>query len=549
MHLHRRVILPLCKARDQRFTPIVFNLRHICTHDALKHRIHTMKHIGARAEVILQINAPCQRIVLAVIQRRTAKEQRRLRLTEAIDTLLDVAYHEHAVFPRKAAHNRFLNRTGILILIDKHVAIAVMQRAANCFAFQRPDCAVLQIVEIHQAPLTLERAIESVICTHQLRKAPQRRGSQRDILRSLLQRRTHRRLQRQNRLFQRIAPCLNLLSQLLIVYVALLFPAEGCKCRLRQRLAKAGIACLRRVYQIAQQTHILRAGRLIMRRAALAPAKRQRQACIAEQLLHLPARILRQHPGSRAYGKLVRAEHARSGSLVQPLPGIRPRHDKAIERARQLGNRLLLIACICRHEIRAARFIAGIQRVLHGLRCEHAALLLITDTECRIDPQRLKMLPEQIAAEPVQRGNARPRKRHGLFAQLRPLSCRPIQCRADPLAHLARRRIGEGDDQHAVDRASLFHQLHDALHQHRRFARACRRTDNEAVSPVRDRVHLFLCPVRHGTFLPRYHASIIAQRQAEVHAFCSSAVQHHATPFILPRSARNSYFFQGIIDK
>ena len=81
---------------------------------------------------------------------------------------------------------------------------------------------------------------------------------------------------------------------------------------------------------------------------------------------------------------------------------------------------------------------------------------------------------------------------------------------ADAQAHLARRRVGERDDEHLLDRAALLHQLHDALHQHRRLARPRRRADDEAVPPVCDGVLLLLRPVRHGRSLlcllrPLYH--------------------------------------------
>ena len=57
---------------------------------------------------------------------------------------------------------------------------------------------------------------------------------------------------------------------------------------------------------------------------------------------------------------------------------------------------------------------------------------------------------------------------------------------ADALAHFARRRVGERDDQHVFNRAALAHELHDALHQHGRLARARRRADDQAVPPVGD---------------------------------------------------------------
>ena len=135
---------------------------------------------------------------------------------------------------------------------------------------------------------------------------------------------------------------------------------------------------------------------------------------------------------------------------------------------------------------------------------EHAALLLVADAKAGVDGKRLKVLAQQVAAEPVQRGDARAGERHHLFAQRRILPRGLAERLADALAHFTRRRVGERDDQHVFNRAALAHELHDALHQHGRLARARRRADDQAVPPVGDGVALLLCPFRHGDFLLRY---------------------------------------------
>ena len=211
----------------------------------------------------------------------------------------------------------------------------------------------------------------------------------------------------------------------------------------------------------------------------------------------------------RAVCQRVCAVAAGGDRAVQPGPRVGARHDEAVQRLRQLSKLLLRKAGVRRHKVRAAHVIAGVERILHRLLGQHAALLLVADAERRVHAQRLEVLPQQIAAEPVQRGDARAGERQHLLAQLRALARGLFQRAADAQAHLARRRVGERDDEHLLDRAALLHQLHDALHQHRRLARSRRRADDEAVSPVCDGVLLLLRPVRHGRFLLCLAASII----------------------------------------
>ena len=71
---------------------------------------------------------------------------------------------------------------------------------------------------------------------------------------------------------------------------------------------------------------------------------------------------------------------------------------------------------------------------------------------------------------------------------------------ADALAHLRRRRVGEGHEQQTVDvhRVIRVGQSREhALDQHRGLARAGRRRDKQRAAPVMDRNFLIFGPLRH----------------------------------------------------
>ena len=110
VQLDGRVVLAHGQARNQPLARIIADLRHVRAHDPPEHRIDGFQHVGAGAEVALQVNPAAQRRIVRVPARRLVKEQRRLGLAEAVDALLDIADAEPPVLPREAAENRLLNR-------------------------------------------------------------------------------------------------------------------------------------------------------------------------------------------------------------------------------------------------------------------------------------------------------------------------------------------------------------------------------------------------------------------------------------------------------
>ena len=230
-------------------------------------------------------------MLLAVVARRARKEQRRLRLTEAVDALLHVAHQEQPVLARKAAHDRLLNGAGILVLVDEHIAVLRVKRLAHLVVRKRLQRAMLQIIKVHQRAPALGRRVERVVGAHQLAKAAQRRLRHRKIGRRILEAHAKQLSQRRHRLLHALAPLLHLPGDLLVKDVGLLLSAQRGIGDGRKRRPQRRIALRRCAKQLLQERRVLRAGRGIVRGAALSPAERERLARIGKQLLQLLRRV------------------------------------------------------------------------------------------------------------------------------------------------------------------------------------------------------------------------------------------------------------------
>ena len=502
MQLQRRVVRPRGQTGDERLARIVFDLRGLPAHDPREDRVDAGEHVGAGAKVALQVDAPRALLRLAVVERRLAQEELRLCLAEAVDTLLDVADEKLPVLPREAPEDRLLNRARILVFVDEDVAVAGAQRLAHLGMGKRLQRAMLQIVKIQHAASPFCRAIERVIGAHQLRQALKRRARQAQILRRLLKRGRKARRQLAHGLLERIAPRLDRLRQRLVKDVALLLSPQRRVARLRQRGAQGHVALPCRAEQVNDQRGVLRAGRGVMCRAVRAAANRERLLRIRAEAAQRRLGVREQQLHGWAFAQCLRVRAAGRDGLVKPAPGVGARHHEAAQAPGQLGKLLLRIARVRRQKRLAADLVAAVERVLHRLGAQHAAFLLVRDAEGGVEPQRLKVLAQQVAAEPVQRRDARPGERHRLLAHRRVLKRRAAERLADAQAHLARRRVGKRHHEHLLDRASLAHERHDPLHEHGGLARARRRADDQAVPPVRNRVPLLPRPLRHDCVPP-----------------------------------------------
>ena len=360
---------------------------------------------------------------------------------------------------------------------------------------------MLQIVKIQQTALFLRGDVERIIGLDQLCQAIQRRGGHLDIRCRVIRIERKRRLHIADCLFECVAPRLYAVGKRLIEDVRLFLSSQRGKGNIMRRNMQRDIAFFRLLRQIFRQTHVRFACRRVMRRAVFAKAYVQRSAggfCEIEQPL---SGALRQQLCRRAVFKRLPVDADTLLRTLQKRPRVGARHHEAMQRKRQLAKLILRIAPVRGKERVAAHFVTAVNRVLHRLTAQHAALLLVADAEARVDAQCLKIFAQKIAAEAVQRRDACPRKRHQLFAERRLLSRGFAQCFADAQAHFARRRVGKRHHEHPVNRAALPHKPNDALDQHGGLARACRRTDDQAVSPVLDGSLLLLCPLWHKDLL------------------------------------------------
>ena len=206
MQLDRRVILPRRQTAEELFAFVVFDFRFVLAHDAAEYGVRRLQHIGTRAEVFLQVNAPFKRSLCQIKAFCLLKKKRRFCLTEAIDALLHVADEKQPVLPRKAADDGFLNRAGILIFVDKDIAVSLVQRVADIGQCQCLERAMLQIVKIQQTALFLGGGVERIIGLDQLCQAIQRRGGHLDIRRRVIRIERKRRLHIADCLFECVAP-------------------------------------------------------------------------------------------------------------------------------------------------------------------------------------------------------------------------------------------------------------------------------------------------------------------------------------------------------
>ena len=137
-----------------------------------------------------------------------------------------------------------------------------------------------------------------------------------------------------------------------------------------------------------------------------------------------------------------------------------------------------------------ARAVEILKRILEDLQSDGICLSLLCHTEIRRQIAQRAIPAEHRRAESMDRRNLRQMDSRKLALQV-PVQgiCRkaPGKLGADFAAQLACRRLRIGNNQKLVDICRVVFVLHigkQPVDQHLRLARACRRTDNQAVSPV-----------------------------------------------------------------
>ena len=160
MDFHRRTQGPIA-AGPQHGRLVIGNLRFLFPHGMGKHLIHRLKHVGIRAEILLQQNLAAGRVRGKGICLILAQKQGGIRQPEAINALLHIADHEQQVLLplMQGLQNGLLNAGHILILIDKQRVKVPGHLGAYVRMGQGLEGEMLQIAVIQIVFLLLEGKI------------------------------------------------------------------------------------------------------------------------------------------------------------------------------------------------------------------------------------------------------------------------------------------------------------------------------------------------------------------------------------------------------
>ena len=115
----------------------------------------------------------------------------RHRLTEPIDTLLDIPYHEEIILSRHTLKDHILRCVGVLIFINQHKSKLLRKFLCKrcffpCTIFffdQQLHCKMFQIRKVKQASYLLCLHQPSVVVEHKLKQCLDSRTKKTDILR------------------------------------------------------------------------------------------------------------------------------------------------------------------------------------------------------------------------------------------------------------------------------------------------------------------------------------------------------------------------------
>ena len=124
------------RAGPERRRLVVFELAELAGHDVAENMVRALEHLGTRAEVLPQQDAPRLFAWLRRFDVRPGlvffQEDRRVGQTEAVDRLLHVADHEElSPVVGKQPEERVLTGVHVLILIDEHLRIAARKRGGE----------------------------------------------------------------------------------------------------------------------------------------------------------------------------------------------------------------------------------------------------------------------------------------------------------------------------------------------------------------------------------------------------------------------------------
>ena len=113
------IICTIRSSRIQLFPVTIFHSRHGLRHDTGKNFIDAFKNPTVTAKIACQIDTSFRCTGFTAIRLIFRHEQGWICQPEAIDALLDIAYHKTIRFACNERGNHFLNTVCILIFIDE----------------------------------------------------------------------------------------------------------------------------------------------------------------------------------------------------------------------------------------------------------------------------------------------------------------------------------------------------------------------------------------------------------------------------------------------
>ena len=126
----------------------------VAFHDLPEHAVDRLRDVPLAPEVAADLQQkPCR--VFFCEPPRPAAEQLRLRQSEFIDTLLDIADHEQIVFPGNAFDDLLLQIVAVLVFVDKNIFKLLPELAGRLFAAQNVDRVVQRVIELDNILLRL----------------------------------------------------------------------------------------------------------------------------------------------------------------------------------------------------------------------------------------------------------------------------------------------------------------------------------------------------------------------------------------------------------
>ena len=514
----RAVVLRTVRIRRTRIQCLalgVVQIAELFAHDVGKQRVDASEHLRAGTEVFRQHDAP--RCVVKYTLRIAEclvflQKDPRIRLTEPVNTLFDVADHEDVLLIlAHGAENRVLYRVGILIFVHHDLGemnlLCKTGRRSVLFN-QQCQCIVLQIVEIQQGAALFLRVKRIGKLLYRVAQCGNRRCHSFKILPDFFFLQAENLFR--NFLRQRLPQLAHVLEPLQKLRVGI-FPhraqpfsfSNQRAALLRRGIPRAvpeqGQQCLGIALILLKRRTVflleIRIGiHLIHRTAQDTETALGHRGRLFDQLLS-PRRVRKPVKRRAETVAVTHQLRARIGRALQGLIGLQ--HDihqffVIPSCAHDVGQQIKALVLLS---------VAALEHLLQYLGPDMLGLTFVQHAEIRRQSQLTVVLAQERHTVGMHRRDLRPVHQHELTAQMHIVRMPGHQFGqrlGDLAAHLARRGASVGHDEERVDIARILRigdAAQNALDEHRRLSRTGRRRNQQgAAAVVNDRALLF-CPV------------------------------------------------------